>query len=76
MYNIGNANDNSVQSGEWKWLRVDLGRLTVADALSRLTRARLRPLKELEIIMEEHISRDKAVSLSEILARNGKKSSI
>jgi hypothetical protein len=73
---LGNANDNSVQLGEWKWLRVDLGRLTVADALSRLTRARLRPLKELEIIMEEHISRDKAVPLSDILARNGKKSSI
>ena len=73
---LGNANDNSVQSGEWKWLRVDLGRLTIVDALSRLTRARLLPLKELEVTMAEHISRDKAVPLSAILTRNGKKISI
>ncbi len=70
---FGNANDNSVQAGEWQWIRVDLGRTSTVDALSRLTRSRLLPIKSLETMMADYIASEKAIPLTEMIAGSIKK---
>lgn len=60
-HHFGNADDNSVQIGQWEWLRVELGRRRT------LQRAELRAAQELESNFDTWLNDDRAVSLDRVL---------
>jgi Predicted nucleotide-binding protein containing TIR-like domain len=62
---FGNANDNSVQSGEWLWIRVDVGNKEI-QVLDRLKKLKLKKPDDMDSTFLNWMESDRVVPLSEI----------